>query len=212
LEAVNRDKAGGAISSSSEEAAKSDKLEPEAIALDPTGHSGADDGHATGEGSTATQGEDAKSEKPPKLTLPMDRLRLFGTSAITAMSSSSVKTPVDEAGLPASDAEGGGVDEPASQGKFKRKKKPKKKRVEKNGPRFASGTALNHVDHSIEQETKPVTSDPVDVRGGEGNGVLVERTNYSAEDLAVFVDVPQAVIEVEKTTDITTIDSDEWDL
>jgi hypothetical protein len=97
---VDRDKAGA---SSSEEdaaaAAKSDNTDPEAVAKGPTAQSGADDSHATSEGSTVTQGVDAKSEKPSKLTLPMDRVRQLSTA--TLMSSSSVETPVDEAEWPA---------------------------------------------------------------------------------------------------------------
>lgn len=195
-------------------AAKIDSPDPEAIAKDPTAQSGGDDSHATGEGSTATQGENAESEKPPKLTLPMDRVRQLSTATMMSSSSGGGETPADEAGSSAVEAEeeGGGTGEPGTPaGKGpKKKKKPKKKKGEKNSPRPASGATVNDVDNPIEQETKPVTSDPVDVPGGEGDGVLVEKADSSGEDSAVFVDAPQTESEVEKAADATASGSDEW--
>ena len=212
-EAVDPDNAGETGAPSSEEdaaaAAKSDNPDPEAVAKDPTAESGADDSHATGEGSIASQGEDAKSEKPPKLTLPMDRVRQLSTA--TEMSSSSVETPADEAGSSAVEVEEeGGAGEPGTPSKSKRKRKSKKKKGEKNSPRPASGATVNDVDNPIEQDLKPVTSDPVDVPGGEGDGVLVDKADSSGEDSAVFVDAPLAETEVEKVADATTSGSDEW--
>jgi len=125
-EAIDPDKAGEAIGPSLEEdaaaAAKGDKPDPEAVAKDPTAQSGADDSHATGEGSTAPQGEDAKPEKPPKLTQPMDCIRQF--SAAIEMSSSGVETSTDETGSPAVEVEEeGGAGEPGTPGKPKKKKR-----------------------------------------------------------------------------------------
>jgi len=209
---VGPDNAGeiGAPSSEGDAAAaaKSDNPDPEAVAKEPTALSGADDGHTTGEGPTAPQGEDAKSGRPPKLTLPMDRVRQLSTAI--KMFSSSVETPADEAGSPAVEVEEeGGADELGTPSKSKRKKdKSKKKKGEKNCPRPASGATVNNVDNPIEQETKPVTSNPVDVPGGEG--LLVEKADSSGEDSAVFVDAPLAETEVEKAADATASDVDKW--
>ena len=190
-------------------AAKGDNPDTEAVAKDLAAQTGADDSHETGEGSTAPQGEGAKPEKPPKLTLPMDRVRQLSTA--TEMSSSSVETPADEAGSSAVEVEEeGGTGEPGTPSKPKKKKKSKKKKGEKNSPRPASGATVNDVDNPIEQETKPVPSDPVDVPGGEGDGVLVDKADSSGEDSAVFVDASQAETEIEKAADATTSGSDEW--
>jgi len=217
LEAVDPAKAGENVAPSSEEdaaaAANSDNPDPEAVAKDPTAQSGGDDSHATGEGSTATQGEGAKSEKQlPKLALPVDRVRQLSTATVMS-SSSGGETPADEAGSSAVEAEeeGGGAAEPSTPGRApKKKRKSRKKKGEKNSPRPASGATGNDVDNPIEQETEPVTSDPVDVPGGEGDGVLVEKAGSSGEDSAVFVDAPQAEPEVEKAADATASGSDEW--
>jgi len=125
--------------------AVSEAIDPEAGAKDPTAQSVADDSHATGEGPTAPQGEDAKPEKPPKLTLPMDRVRQF--SAATEMSSSSAKTPADEAGSPAVEVEECGAGEPSTPGRPKKKKRSKKMMGEKNSPHSAPGAAVNGVDN-----------------------------------------------------------------
>ena len=217
LQTTDPDNAGETVAPPPEEdavaAVKSDTPSPEAVAKDPAAQSGTDDSHATGEaceGSTPPQGEDAKSEKPPKLTLPMDRVRQLSTA--TEMSSSSVETPADEAGSPAIGVEEeGGAGEPGTPSKAKRKKgKSKKKKGEKNSPHPASGATVNDVDNPIEQDIKPVTSDPVDVPGGEGDGVLVDKADSSGEDSAVFVDAPLAETEVEKAADASTSGSDEW--
>lgn len=215
-EAIDPDKAGETVAPEEEEeaaaAAKSDHPNPEPAAKDPTAQSGDDDSHATGEGSTATQGGDAKSEKPLRLTVPepIDRVRQLSTA--TAMSSSSAETPVDEAESPVVEVEEeGGTGQPGTPGgKSRRKKKSKKKKGEKNSPRSASGATVNDVDNPIEQEPKPVTPDPVDVPGGEGDGVLVEKADSSGEDSAVFVDARQADSEVEKAANATASGSDEW--
>ena len=216
LEAVDPYKAGetGAPSSSGHAAAATndDKLDPQAVEKDPTVQPGADNSNTTGEGSTVPQGEDAKSGRPPKLTLPMDRARELCTT--TGMSSFSVETPVDDAGSPAV-----GVEEEGSAGttgKSRKKKSKNKKRGEKNSPRLAFGATGNDVDNPTEQDTKPVippvipNPDPVDVPGGEGDGVLVEKANSSREDSAVFVDAPQAETEVEKAANAAASGSDEW--
>jgi len=213
-EAVDPDNAGETIAPSPEgdaaAATNSDSPDPEAVANEPATQSGADDSHATDEGSTAPQGEDAKSEKPPKLTLPMDRVRQLSTA--TEMSSSSVETPTDEAGSPAVEVEEeGGAGEPGTPGKSRRKnRKSRKKKGEKNSPHPASGATVNDVDNPIEQDLKPITSDPVDVPGGEGDGILVDKADSSGEDSAVFVDAPLAEAEVEKVADANTSGSDEW--
>jgi len=149
-----------------------------------------------------------KLEKPPELMLPimMDCIRQF--SAATEMSPSSVETPAGEAGSPAVEVEEeGDAGEPSTPGKHKEKKGPRKMMGEKNSPCSASGAAVNDVDNPIEQETKPITSNPVDVPGGEGDGVLVENAD---DDLAVFVDAPLAETKVEKAADATTSGSDKW--
>jgi len=134
----------------------------------------------------------------------MDCIRQF--SAATEMSPSSVETPAGEAGSPAVEVEEeGDAGEPGTPGKPKEKKGPRKMMGEKNSPRSASGAAVNDVDNPIEQETKPVTSDP----GGEGDGVLVDNAD---DDSAVFVDAPLAETEVEKAADATTSGSDEWEV
>jgi hypothetical protein len=143
----------------------------------------------------------------------MDRVRQLSTATVMSASSGGGETPADEAGSSALevDEEGGGTGEPGTPGKTsKKKKKTKKKKGEKNSPRPASGAAVNDVDNPIEQEPKPVTSDPVHVPDGEGDGVLVEKADSSGEDSAVFVDAPQAESEVEKAADATTSGSDEW--
>ena len=217
-EAVNPDNADetGEPSSSGDAvaAANGDNPGPEGVAEDPTAQSGADNSHATDEGTSALQGEDARSGGPPKLTLPMDRVRQLSTA--TDMSSSSAESPADETGSPSVEAEEeGGAGEPGTPGKPKKKRKPKKRRGEKNSPRPASGATGNDVDNPIEQDTKPVIPpvipDPVDVPGGEGDGVLVDKADSSGDDSAVFVDAPQAVTEVEKAADATTSGSDEWE-
>ena len=216
-EAVNPDNAGetGVPSSSVDAAAaiNGDNPDPETVAEDSTAQSGADNSHATGEVKSAPQGEDAKSGGPPKLTLPMDRVRQLSTA--TNMSSSSVESPADETGSPAVEGEEeGGAGGPGTPGKPKKKRKPKKKKGEKNSPRPASGATGNDVDNPIEQDPKPVIPpvipDPVDVPGGEGDGVLVDKADSSGDDSAVFVDAPQAAAEVEKAGDATTSGSDEW--
>ena len=219
-EAVNPDNAGetGVPSSSVDAAAaiNGDNPDPETVAEDPTAQSSADNNHATGEGKSAPQGEDAKSDGPPKLTLPMDRVRQLSTA--TNMSSSSVESPADETGSPAVEGEEeGGPGEPGTPGKSKRKKRSKnKKKGEKNSPRPASGATGNDVDNPTEQDTKPVIPpaipdpDPADVPGGEGEGVLVEKADSSGDDSAVFVDAPQGETEVEKAGDTTNSGSDEW--
>ena len=223
-EAVNPDNAGetGVPSSSVDAAAATngDNPDPETVAEDPTAQSSADNGHATGEGKSAPQGEDAKSGGPPKLTLPMDRVRQLSTA--TDMSSSSVESPADETGSPALEVEEeGGAGEPGTPDKPKKKKKSRnRKKGEKNSPHPASGATGNDVDNPIEQDTKPVIPpvipdpDPVDVPGGEGDGVLVDKADSSGEDSAVFVDAPQdapqAETEVEKAADATASGSDEW--
>ena len=141
-EAVDPDKAGETVAPLSEEdaaaAAKSDNPDPEAVAKGPTAQSGADDIHTTGGGFTAAQGEDAKSEKPPRLTLPMDRLCLLSTA--TVMSSSGVETPADEAGSPAVGVgDGGGAGEPATPRRLVKGKKLKKKKGKKIRPCPAYG-------------------------------------------------------------------------
>jgi len=172
-------------------AAKSDNPDPEAVAKDPTAQSGADDIHTTGGAFTAAQGEDAKSEKPPRITLPMDRVCLLGTA--TVMSPSGVETPADEAGPPAVGVgDGGGAGEPATPRRLVKGKKLRTKKGKKIRPCPASGAAVNDVDNPIEGETKPVIPDPVDVPVGEGDGILVEKADGSGEGLDVFVDTPQA--------------------
>lgn len=214
-EAVARDRAGETVVSSSGEdaavVAKSDNLDPEAVAKDPTAQSGADDSHATGEGSTVTRGVGAKLEKPPTLMLPMDRLRQLST---TLMSPSSVEIPVDEAGWPevqvGEEGEPGEPSTPFKPKKGKKGKKLKKKRAEKNGPRPASGATVNDVSYPIEQKTRPIIPDPVDVPGGEGDDVLVEKADNSGEDSAVFVDAPWVEAEVEHAADAAAGGSDLW--
>jgi hypothetical protein len=137
------------------------------------------------------------------------------------MSSSSAESPADDTGSPAVEAEeDGGAGEPGTPGKPKKKKKPRKRRGEKNSPRPASGATGNDVDNPIEQDPKPVIPpvipdpDPVDVPGGEGDGVLIDKADSSGEDSAVFVDAPQdapqAETGVEKAADATASGSDEW--
>jgi len=189
-EAGDPDKAGTVAPSSEEDAAaaaKSDNPDPEAVVKDPTARSSADDNHTAGEGFIMTQGEDAKSEKPPKFTPPMDRVSLLNTA--TVMSSSSVGTPADGAASPAVEVEDeGGAGEPATPRRLK-------KRVEDISLRPASGAAVNDV-NPIEGETKPVIPGPVNVPIREGDGVLVEKADSSGEDPAVFVDAPRAQTEV----------------
>ena len=189
-------------------ASKNGNPDPEADVKEHTALSGADDSHATGEGSTAPQGEDAKPEKPPKLTLPT--VRVCQLSTTTEMSPSSVETPADEAGSSAVEVEEeGGAGEWGIPSKPNKKKKPRKMKGE-NSPRSSSGATVNDVDNPIEQDLKPVTSDPVDVPGGEGDGILVDKADSSSEDSAVFMDAPLAEVEVEKVADANTSGSDEW--
>ena len=219
-EAVDPDKVGEAGVPSSEEdavaATNGDHPDPGAVTKEHIAQSSADDIHATGEGSTAPQGEDAKSGGPPKLTLPMDRVRRLCTA--TDMSSFSIETPVDDDGSPAVEVEGEeerDPGEPGAPGKAKRKKRPKnKKKGGKNSPRAASGATGNGVDNPTEQDTKPVIPDPdpVNVPGGEGSGVLVEKADSSGDGSAVFVDAPQAVTEVGKAAYATLSGSDEWNV
>ena len=217
-EAVNPDHASetGAPSSSGGAAAatNSNNPDPEAVAEDSTAQSSADNSHATGEGKSAPQGEDAKLGGPPKLTLPMDRVRQLSTAA--NVSSSSVEIPVDDDESPAVEGEEeGGLGEPGTPGKSKRKKRSKnKKKGEKNSPRPASGATGNDVDNPTKQDIKPVIPepDPVNVFSEEGNGVLVEKADSSGDDSAVFMDAPQAVTEVEKAADATASGSDEWNV
>jgi hypothetical protein len=125
------------------------------------------------------------------------------------MSSSSVEIPVDEAGWPEVQVgEEGEPGEPSTPYKPKKGKKLKKKRAEKNGPRPASGATVNDVSYPIEQKTRPIIPDPVDVPGGEGDGVLVENVDNSGENSAVFVDAPCAEAEVEHAADATASGSD----
>jgi len=137
------------------------------------------------------QGEDAKSEKPPNLTLPMDCIRLPSTATI--MSSSSIEVPTNKAGSPAVVVEDdGGAGEPATPCKLWKRKKPKKMKAKKISPRSMSGAPVNDVDNPIKGETKPVILDPIDVPVGEGDGVLVEKADSSGEGSALFVNTPQA--------------------
>lgn len=69
---------------------------------------------------------------------------------------------------------------------------------------------MNDVDYPIEQKTKPFIPDPVDVLGGESDGVLVEKADNSGEDSAVFVDALWAEAEVEHAADATASGSDLW--
>ena len=193
-EAVDPDEAGETVvplpEGDAAAATNSDNPDPEAVAKGPTVQSGADDGHAAGEGLTVPQGEDAESEK-----LPMDRVRQLITA--TEMSSSSVETPTDEAGPPAVEVEEeGGAGEPDTPGKPEKKKKPKRKhlKAERKRRRLESRATVNNIGDPIEQETEPVTSDPVDVPGGEVDGVLIEEANSSGEDSAVFVDIRKTVV------------------
>ena len=161
-------------------------------------------------------GEDAKLGGPPKFTLPMDRFRRLCAAA----DKSSFEISVDDAGLPAVEGEEeGGPGEPGTPGKSKRKKRSKnKKKGGNNSLRPASGATGNDVDNPTEQDTRPVIAlviadpDLVDVPGGEGNGVLVEKADSSGDDSAVFVDAPQAVTEVGKAADATASVSDEWNV
>ena len=129
-EAVNSDHASetGAPSSSGDAAAATNgnNPDPEAVAEDSTVQSGADNSHATGEGRTELQGEDAKLGGPPKLTLPMDRVRQLSTA--TDMPSSSAEATAYVTGSPSVEAgEGGGAGEPGTPGKPKKKKSKQKK-------------------------------------------------------------------------------------
>jgi hypothetical protein len=175
-------------------AAKGDSLDPEAASKDPMPQPDADDSHANGEGSSATQGEGTKSDESFKLTLRVDRLR--EPSAASMMSSSSIETPVDEATPSAVEAEeeGGTADATGTSARSRRKKAKKKKKGEKNSPRAPSGAAVNDLDDTVKQETKLVTPAPVDVPPGEDEGVLVQRedNNSSGEDSAVMVEKPTA--------------------
>ena len=126
------------------------------------------------------------------------------------MSPSSVETPADEGGSSAVEVEEeGGASEWGFPSKPKKKKKSRKIKGE-NSPRSSSGATVNDVDNPIEQDIKPVTSDPVDVPGGEGDDVLVDKADSGGEDSAVFVDAPLAETEVEKAADATASGSDEW--
>ena len=172
-------------------ATNGDNPDPEGVAEEPTAQSGADHSHATYEGTSAPQGEDAKSEGPPKLTLPMDRVRQLSTA--TDMFSSSAESPADETGSPSVHVEEeGGAGEPGTPGKPKKKRKPKKRSGERNSLRPASGATGNDVDKPTKQDTKHVIPDPVDIPGAEGDGVLV-KADSSGDDSAVFVDALQAV-------------------
>ena len=95
-----------------------------------------------------------------------------------------------------------------------RRKSQSKRRVRRNSPRPASGATGNDVDNPIEQNPKPVIPpvilDPVDVPGGEGDGILVEKVDSRGENSAVVVDAPRAETEVEKAANATASGSDEW--
>jgi hypothetical protein len=187
--------------------AKVDSLDPEAVSKDPVPQPDADDSHASGEGSGATQGEGTKSDEPVKPTpLRMDRLREPSTASM--MSSSSVETPASEVPPSAVDAE----EEGGAASKSKKKKRQKKKKGEKNSPRAPSGAAVNDLDDTVKQESRPVTPAPVDVRPGEDEGVLVQREDSSGEDSAVMVEKPTAKADTGADAENAgdTAGSEEW--
>jgi hypothetical protein len=125
-------------------ATNGDNPNSEADAEGPTTQPGADNSHATGEGPTVPQ--DTKSEKPPELTLPMDRVHQLSTA--TGMSSFSAEFTADETWSLAVEVEvEGGAGEPGTPGKPKKKKKLRRRKGEKNSPRPASGATGNDVDN-----------------------------------------------------------------
>jgi hypothetical protein len=132
------------------------------------------------------------------------------------MPSSSAETTAYVTGSPSVEAEEeGGAGEPGTPGRSKKKKKFRnKKKGKKYSPRPATGATGNDVDNPIEQDTKsvipPVIPDSVDVPGGEGDGILVEKVDSSGEDSAVFADAPRAETEIEKVANATASGSDEW--
>jgi hypothetical protein len=131
------------------------------------------------------------------------------------MSSSSVETPASEvppSAVDAAEEEGGAVDAAGGSSKAKKKRRQKKKKGEKNSPRAPSGAAVNDLDDSTKQETKPVTPAPVEIPPGEDEGVLVQREDSSGEDSAVMVEKPTAKADTGADAENAgdTTGSEEW--
>ncbi len=132
------------------------------------------------------------------------------------MSSSSPGTPADDA--PSSSVEkeedggeGPGVKLSRSQRKKRAKKQAQAQKGEKNSPRPLSAATVNIVDNPIVQESKPVDAAPVDIPAGEGEGVLVAKTESGEDEPLVMVDKPDvAATATEVTSDGSTADDDVW--